>query len=65
MNRRRVMTVVAADVTVIIELCIAMYLANENQEDFTVVFLVVFFGLLVPTLVVSRYVMKKVRSGQP
>ena len=65
MNRRRVMTVVAADVAVIIELCIAMYLANENQEDFTVVFLVVFFGLLVPTLVVSRYVMKKVHSGQP
>jgi len=65
MKRRRVITVVLADVAVIAELGIAMYFAGESQKDFTLVFLVVFFGLFIPTLAVTRCVMKKADSGQP
>ena len=38
---------------VLAELCVAMYMANENPEEFTPVFFKVFFSLLLPTLILG------------
>ena len=44
---------VIVNVLVLAELFVAMYMANENPEEFTPVFFKVFFSLLVPTLILS------------
>ena len=58
-HRRRVIAVIAVDLAVIGELFVAMYFAHAHREQFTVVFLAVFFGLLLPTLVLSRLLLRR------
>jgi hypothetical protein len=41
------------NILVLAELCAALYMANENPEEFTPVFFKVFFSLLVPTLILG------------
>jgi hypothetical protein len=48
-----IIRVVTVNVLVLTELCIAMYMASQNPEEFTAVFFKVFFALLVPTLILS------------
>jgi len=50
---RHIIRVVTVNVLVLVELCVAMYMANENPEEFTPVFFKVFFALLVPTLILA------------
>ena len=45
--------IVIVNVLVLVELCIAMYIASQNPEEFQPVFLKVFFSLLVPTLILA------------
>ena len=45
--------IVTVNILVLAELCIAMYMANQNPEEFQPVFLKVFFSLLVPTLILA------------
>ena len=45
--------IVIVNVLVLAELCIAMYMAGQNPEEFQPVFLKVFFSLLVPTLILA------------
>jgi len=45
--------IVITNVLCLTELCVAMYLAKQNPEEFTPVFLKAFFSLLVPTLIVG------------
>ena len=51
---------------VLAELCIAMYMAADDSDDFTRTFITTFFGLLVPTLLVTflvrRHLGKKVKG---
>ena len=41
------------NILVLAELCVAMYMAAQNPEEFTAVFFKVFFSLLVPTLILG------------
>lgn len=52
MNRSRVILLVVTDLLIIGELFIAMYAAHVHRERFNFVFLTVFFGSLIPTLVI-------------
>jgi len=46
--------VIAMNLAVLVELCVAMYLAASSPaEDFTATFMKAFFGMLVPTLVIG------------
>jgi len=45
--------IVTVNVLVLAELCIAMYIASQNPEEFQPVFFKVFFSLLVPTLILA------------
>lgn len=48
-----IIRIAVVNVLVLVELCIAMYMAAQNPEEFTPVFFKVFFSLLVPTLIVG------------
>jgi hypothetical protein len=43
------------NVLILTELCVAMYMASTNPEEFTSVFFKVLFSLLVPTLILGYY----------
>jgi hypothetical protein len=58
--------IVAVNVLVLAELCIALYIAGQNPEEFQPVFLKVFFSLLAPTLIlasiIKRLMARHIRS---
>ena len=56
-TRERVIQIVIFDLAVLFELTLAMYTANALRQrwDFTLVFCVVFIGLLIPTILISRF----------
>ena len=62
MNPRHIAGVVALDLAVLAELAAAIYFAHGGDpQEFTLTFLKVFFGLLIPTLVAGRYALRMVR----
>jgi len=56
--------VVVMDVLMLAELCFAMYFAHNNPENFTPVFLKSFLVMLIPTLIIARFVVKRLRSPE-
>jgi hypothetical protein len=58
---RHWMLVIAMDVLVLVELCVAMYLAASSAEDFTAMFIKAFFGMLIPTLVIGALAKRRLR----
>lgn len=55
--------VIAMDLLVLTELCMAMYLAVSSQDDFTATFMKAFFGMLIPTLVAGGLVKRRLRPA--
>jgi hypothetical protein len=53
--------VIVMNLAVLTELCIAMYLATNDPEDFTAAFMKAFFGMLVPTLVIGFFAKRRLR----
>jgi hypothetical protein len=51
LTARQKVAVIVVDVLLIVELCVAMYLASAAPEAFTPVFMKSFFSMLAPTLV--------------
>ncbi len=58
-RRRQIIHLVALDVVILIELAVALYVADAKREqwDFTLGFCAVFFGLVIPTFLLSRWLM--------
>ena len=54
--------VIAMNVAVLVELCVAMYLATSSAEDFTATFMKAFFGMLIPTLAIGILGKRRLRS---
>jgi hypothetical protein len=50
------------DVLILIELGISMYRANKTPDLFTPIFIKTFFVLVIPTLVLARIVIKRLRT---
>ncbi len=63
-TRRRVAAIIALDLVMLTELAVAMYRANAHTSDFSGVFLRTFFGLLIPTLLLWRYGVRKILVSQ-
>jgi len=55
--------VIGMNLVVLAELCIAMYLAAADPDDFTATFIKSFFAMLVPTLVVGSLTKRRLRSA--
>ena len=65
MNFRQKVAVAVLDVLVIVELTVSIYFAKQNPEDFASVFFLMFFSLVIPTLIVARFVIRGLRSKEP
>lgn len=61
LRRRQVIHLVVFDLAILAELALALYTADAYRErwDFTLVFCVVFFGLVIPTFLASRFVSRR------
>jgi hypothetical protein len=65
LNTKQKITVIAVDVLVLAELCVAMYLANANPDVFTPTFMKCFFSMLVPTMIAGYVSVRLLREKQP
>lgn len=65
MNTQQKIVIAILDVVMIVELCIGMYLASLDPENFTSAFCKSFFSMLIPTLVVARIMVKRFRAVTP
>jgi hypothetical protein len=65
MNFRQKVAVAGLDVLVIVELTVSIYFANQHPQDFTAFFFQIFFSLVIPTLILARFVIKGLRSKEP
>ncbi len=64
MNFQQKIAVAVMDVLILAELCFAMYIAHNHPENFTPLFFKYFLGMLIPTLIVSRFVIKRLRTSE-
>jgi len=53
MNSRNWLLVIVVDVLILVELAAAMYVASVHPDEFELMFMKSFFGMLLPTLVLS------------
>jgi membrane protein CcdC involved in cytochrome C biogenesis len=53
MNTRNWLLVIVVDVLILVELAAAMYVASVHPDEFELMFMKSFFGMLIPTLVLS------------
>lgn len=65
MNFQQKIAVAVMDVALLVELCISMYFAQKNQENFTPVFFKYFLIMVIPTFVLAMIVVKILRSREP
>lgn len=64
MNFRQKIAIAVIDTVVLGELALSIYMANQDPENFTLIFFKCFFGLLVPTLVMARVIVKMLRTRE-
>ncbi|MCE5335968.1 MAG: hypothetical protein LLG06_15410, partial [Desulfobacteraceae bacterium] len=64
MNFNQKIAVGVTDVAVLAELCISMFFANRDLENFSSVFFKYFFVMLLPTLVLARIFIKRLESAE-
>lgn len=64
LNTRQKIVVIAVDVLMLAELCVAMYLANANPDVFTPTFMKSFFSMLVPTMIAGYVSVRLLREKQ-
>jgi hypothetical protein len=62
MNIRQKIGVVVLDVLILIELGISIYRANKTPDLFTPIFIKTFFVLVIPTLIMARIIIKRLRT---
>ena len=65
MNFRQKVAVAILDVVVIAELFVSMYLATREPDNLTLVFLKSFLTMVVPTLLLGKVVIGRLRSREP
>lgn len=62
MNTRQKIGVAVLDVLILIEVGISMYWANKTPDLLTPAFVKTFFVLIIPTLILARIVIKRLRT---
>lgn len=64
MDYRQKIAVIVVDVVVIIELCVSLYLASGNPEDYTATFFKAFFIMVIPTLVAYKLTVRRFKKKE-
>lgn len=60
---RQWLLVAIMNLLVLTELCVSMYLAAADPDDFTATFIKAFFGMLIPTLVIGLLARRRLRPS--
>jgi hypothetical protein len=63
MNTRNWLLVIVVDVLILVELAAAMYVASVNPDEFELMFMKSFFGMLIPTLAICFLVKRMLRRA--
>ncbi|HWR93120.1 MAG TPA: hypothetical protein VN300_11850 [Desulfobacterales bacterium] len=63
-NPRHWIFLIGMNLLVLAELCLAMYLATADPDDFTATFIKSFFAMLIPTLVVGGLTKRRLRPAE-
>lgn len=64
MNPRQRIAQIIINILVIAELCISIYLANKDPENFTLLFFKYLFGMLIPTIILSIAVIRILKRDE-
>ena len=62
LNARQRWAVVAMDVAMLAEVTVSVYLASQQPDEFTPVFMKVFFSMLIPTLAAGIFAIRRFRD---
>jgi hypothetical protein len=62
LNRRQRLAVICLDVALLAEVTVSVYMASKSSEDFTSIFMKVFFSMFIPTLVAGIYAIRRFRD---
>jgi hypothetical protein len=65
MNFRQKVAVAVLDVVVIAQLFVSMYLATQEPDNLTPIFLKSFLTMVVPTLLLAKLVIGRLRTKEP
>jgi hypothetical protein len=65
MNFRQKIAVAVLDVVVIAQLFVSMYLATREPDNLTPIFLKSFLTMVVPTLLLAKLVIGRLRTKEP
>jgi hypothetical protein len=63
MNTRNWLLVIVVDVLILVELAAAMYVASVHPDEFELMFMKSFFGMLIPTLAICFLVKRMLRRA--
>ncbi|MHC1727154.1 MAG: hypothetical protein AB9866_14300 [Syntrophobacteraceae bacterium] len=64
MNTQQRIAVGITDIAILAELCFSMFFANKDLENFSSVFFRYFFSMLVPTLIIAWFSIKRLGSTE-
>ena len=64
MNFHQKVAVAVTDILVIGELCVSMYFASRDPENLTPVFVKSFLCMLIPTLLLAKVIVSRLRSKE-
>lgn len=64
MNLRQKVAVGILDVVIIAEVCFSIYMGSRDPENLTPIFLKTFFMLAIPTLIIARIIIKRMRTPE-
>ena len=64
MNRKQKIVLITIDVLVLLELMCSIYLGYQSQENITVVFLKTYIPLVLVTVIIGRFLIRKLRSEE-
>ena len=62
---RQWLLVIVMNLLVLTELCVSMYMAAADPDDFTATFIRCFFGMLIPTLVAGFFAKRRLLRAIP
>jgi hypothetical protein len=66
MNTRQKIALMIVNLLLIVELCLGMYYGSKDPENLTPIFLKFFFGLMIPTFIIGRIIVRRLlRSKVP
>jgi hypothetical protein len=62
LNSRQRLAVIIMDVALLAEVTVSVYMASRYPDDFTPIFMKVFFSMFIPTVIGGIYAIRRFRN---